>query len=72
MSEECYKLRCTGNCESVSRVPLFVTPWTLAQQAPLSMGFSRQEHWSGFPCPPPGDLSDPGIELKSQKKLFPT
>ena len=36
--------------------------WTLALQAPLSMGFSRQEYWSGFPCPPPGDLPDPGIK----------
>ena len=35
--------------------------WTVACQAPLSMGFSRQEHWSGLPCPPPGDLSNPGI-----------
>ena len=37
-----------------SRVQLFVTPWTVALQAPLSMGFSRQEYWSGLPCPPPG------------------
>ena len=35
----------------------------VAQQAPLSMGFSRQEHWNGLPCSPPGDLPDPGIEL---------
>ena len=41
---------------------LFVTPWTVAHQAPLSMGFSRQEYWSGLPCPPPGDLPKPGIE----------
>ena len=41
--------------------------WTAACQAPLSMGFSRQEHWSGLPCPPPGDLPDPGIEPVSQK-----
>ena len=41
------------------------TPWTAAHQAPLSMGFSRQEHWSGLPFPPPGDLPDPGIELTS-------
>ena len=41
---------------------LFVTPWTAARQAPLSMGFSRQEHWHGLPCPPPGDLSDPEIK----------
>ena len=43
-------------------VQLFVTPWIIAHQAPLSMGFSRQEHWSGLPCPSPGDLPDPGIE----------
>ena len=36
------------------------TPWTIAYQAPLSMGFSRQEYWSGLPCPPPGDLPNPG------------
>ena len=48
-----------------SRVALFETPSTIALQAPLSMGFSRQEHWSGLPCPPPGDLSDPGIEPAS-------
>ena len=40
----------------------FVTPWTVAHQAPLSMGFSRQEYWSGLPCTSPGDLPDPGIE----------
>ena len=45
-----------------SRVCLFVTLWTITHQAPLSMGFSRQEYWSGLPCPPPGDLPDPGIE----------
>ena len=39
-----------------------VTPWTLARQAPLSMGFSRQEYWSGLPLPSPGDLPDPGIK----------
>ena len=48
-----------------SRVLLFATPWTVARQAPLSMGFSRQEYWSGLPSPIPGDLPDPGIELKS-------
>ena len=46
-------------------VRLFVTPWTVACQAPLSMGLSRQEYWSGFPCPPLGDLPHPGIELVS-------
>ena len=39
-----------------------VIPWTVVRQAPLSMGFSRQEYWSGWPFPPPGDLPDPGIE----------
>ena len=38
------------------------TPWTVARQAPLAMGFSRQEYWSGLPFPSPGDLPDPGIE----------
>ena len=48
--------------KSLSRVQLFETPWTVAYQAPLSMGFSRQECWSGLPFPSPGDLPDPGIE----------
>ena len=48
--------------KSLSRVPLFVTPWTAARQAPPSMGFSRQEYWSGVPCPPPRDLPNSGIE----------
>ena len=48
-----------------SHVQLFATLWTLALQAPLSMGFSRQEYWSGLPCPPTGDLPDPVIETKS-------
>ena len=48
-----------------SHVLLFVTPWTIAQQALLSKGSSRQEYWSELPCPPPGDLSDPGIEPES-------
>jgi len=51
--------------KSLSRVRLFVTPWTVAHQAPPSMGFSRQEYWSGFPCPSPGDLPDPEIESRS-------
>ena len=49
----------------VSHVLLFVTPWTVARQALLSMGFSRQEHQSGLPFPPPGDLPDPGIKPSS-------
>ena len=44
---------------------LFVTPWTVAVQAPLSMKFPRQEYWSGFPFTTPGDLPDPGIEPAS-------
>ena len=48
--------------KSLSRVRLFLTPWTVAYQVPPSMGFSRQECWSGLPFPPPGDLPDPGIE----------
>ena len=48
-----------------SYVRLCATPWTVARQAPLSMGFSRQEYWSGEPFPPPGNLLDPGIELES-------
>ena len=42
-----------------------MTPWTVAHRAPLSMGFSKQEYWSGLPCPPPGDLPYPGIEPRS-------
>ena len=45
-----------------SHVQLFVTPWTMAHHSPLSMGFSRQEYWSGLPCLPPGDCPHPGIE----------
>ena len=41
------------------------TLWTVAHRAPLPMGFSRQEYWSGLPCPPPGDLPDPGIKPES-------
>ena len=49
----------------LSRVQLFVTRWTVAHQAPLPMGFSRQEYWSGLPSPSPGDLTKPGIEPRS-------
>ena len=48
-----------------SHILLSVTPWTVAHQSPLSMGFSRQEYWSGLPFPSPGDLPNPGIELVS-------
>ena len=48
--------------QSLSRVRLFATPWTVAHQAPLSVKFSRQEYWSGLPFPSPGDPPNPGIE----------
>jgi len=48
-----------------SGVQLFATPWTVAHQGLLSMGFSRQEYWTGLPCPLPGDLPDLGIEPMS-------
>ena len=51
--------------KSLSRVRLFATLWTVARQAPLSMGFSRQEYWHGLPFPSPGDLSNPVIEPRS-------
>ena len=60
--------------KSLSRVWLFATPWTVAHQAPPSMGFSRQEYWSGVPFPSPGDLPDPGIKPGSpslQADAFP-
>ena len=59
----------------LSRVWLSATPWTVACQTPLSMGFSRQECWSGLPFPPPGDLPDPGIKYGSlalQADAFPS
>ena len=49
----------------ISRVQLFATPWTVAHQAPLSMGFSRQEYWSRLLFPSPGDLPNPGIKPRS-------
>ena len=51
--------------KSLCRVQLFAIPWTVDHQAPPSMGFSRQEYWSGLPFPFPRDLPDPGIELRS-------
>ena len=62
------RLRLCVGCAVFSRsvVPdTFVTPWIAAGRAPLSMEFSRQEYWSGLPCPPPGDLPNPGIEPRS-------
>ena len=54
-----------SSCAALSRIRLSVTLWTAARQAPLSMGFSRQEHWSGLPCHLPGDLPDPGTKPRS-------
>ena len=50
-----------------SRVRILATPWTVARQVPLFTGFSKQEYWSGLPCPPAGDLPDPRIEPESLK-----
>ena len=58
-------LGCSVHAQLPSRVRLFVTPWTVVRQAPLSMGFSRQECWSGLPLSLPGDLPDPGIKPTS-------
>ena len=55
-------MRVKSEVSPPSRVRFFVTPGTAAHQAPPSMGFSRQEHWSGWPFPSPGDLPYPGIE----------
>ena len=54
-----------------SRVQLFETAWTIACQSPLSLGFSRQEYWSGLPFPPPGGLPIPGIELEPMSPVSP-
>ena len=56
-------------CSAVSVVSNSEAPWTVNPQAPLSMGFSRQGYWTGLPCPPPGDLPDPGI--KPASPVFP-
>ena len=53
----------------LSHARFFATPWTIAHQAPLSIGFPRQEYWSGLPFPTPGDLPDPGIKLTSPVSL---
>ena len=60
-----YTYTCVCVCSVASHVHLFATPWTVACQAPLSMGFARQEYWSGLSCPPPGHLPHPGTELES-------
>ena len=53
------------HAQSLTHFQLFATPWTIARQAPLSMGFSGQEYWDGLPFLPPGDLPDPGIKSAS-------
>ena len=58
-------LMCCSVLICISCVQLFATLWTVARQAPLSMGFFRQEHWSELPCHPPGDLPNPGIQPES-------
>ena len=71
----CTYLSQLSQFKSLSRVQLFATPWTIAYQAPPSMGFSRQECWSGLPFPSPGDLPDPGIKPRSpalQADAFPS
>ena len=60
-----YVCVCMYVCKSLSRGRLFVIPWAVNNQAPLSMGFSRPEYWSELPFPSPGDLPDPGIEPRS-------
>ena len=64
-TDEASFLSFMSHAQLISHVRLFVSPGTVAHQIPLSMVFSRQEYWSGWPCPPPGDLPNPGIELES-------
>ena len=60
---------CCAVLSHFGHVQLFAILWTVVCQAPLSMGFSRQEYWSGLPCPPPGHLPNPGIEPASLMSL---
>ena len=60
LAKECWAMLSCFSC-----IQLFATPWTVALQAPLSMGFSRQEYWSGLPFPPPGALPNPRTEPES-------
>ena len=59
---------CTCVLSHFSRLRFFVILWTTVCQAPLSLGFSRQEYWSGLPCPPSGDLPDPGVKSEPPGK----
>ena len=60
-----FKLYTLNTCVYAESLQSYPTIWTVACQAPLSMRFSREEYWSGLPCPPPGDLPNPGIETAS-------
>ena len=60
-----------SSVQSLSRVQLFATPWTVAHAASLSMGLPRQEYWSGLPFPSPWDFPDPGIEPALQADSLP-
>ena len=64
-SQVCLASFCVFMLSHFSHIWVFATPWPVAHQTPLSMEFSRQEYWSGLPCPPPGALPDPGMELVS-------
>ena len=64
-----YMYMCMHACCIASVMSDSEIPWTATYKAPLSMGFSRQEYWSGLPCPPPGDLPDPGINPVSLMSL---
>ena len=64
MANSCHPMDCIACLlRRFSHVRLWATLWTVAHQAPLSMGFSRQEYWSGLPCPSPEDVPNPGLEL---------
>ena len=71
IGNSCFRVlsRVKVKVKSLSRVWLFETPWTVAYQAPPSMGFSRQEYWSGLPFPSTGDLPDPGIRPRDQSQV---
>ena len=69
INEELYREMRTCVLSRFSPIWLFANLWTIVQQAPLSMGFSRQEYWSGLPCPPPGSLPDP---IKPVSRVSPT
>ena len=70
---ECIVINCSivlcVRAQLLSCVQRSAAPWTVAHQAPQSMGFSRQEYWRGLPCPPPGNLLDPGIKPRSPALL---